>query len=540
MRPALRLLVALASLPSVTGSSCTRESTEIGAESGARAAVKASEQRANEPAVASDPRPTAVEPVVWKEGPHHPAELRENPRPRVVLLSAPWCQWCRVFEHEVLPDPEVTRALSPYATLHVDVDESPEWMDIPGFVGLPTLAFFDADGRHVLTRSGYRPASEVSLLLDVVRNKLAAGELAPYPLPPPARVLTEREITPIEANAQLEKIENFLFLQVNSNDGGFHTPARHPYPAILVELDRWRDAGGPKDIEAWIELTMKGALRGASPRLSGDPLMDMSFGSEELQQISRLGPKAGPRWREGIDRLPDMDPYRGLQDPVDAGVFRYSAGPGWYHPHFERRAKDNLAWAELLRRRGRVKDAKRILTFVEQTFAFDGAIATSQRSDPFYYRLRADERTELEAPPVAPLFNLDVQARAARADRKWCAALERVPVDRWPRSSWTGDTENPAAADAPPDAVGELLFALAHCGRKYEMRARALVDVVVKRWATEGLAANARLHPLAAGVCAARPSMCARALATVQDVEPSLDHPPPLTELAKIARASPH
>lgn len=540
MRGLSRSLVALASLVGAVGCSCTAESTEPRAIAESGTAAQPSQAPTDDPVAAADAPSAPVKPVEWKVGPHHPAQLGSDARPRVVLLSAPWCQWCRVFEHEVLPDPEVARALMPYATLHVDVDESPEWMDIPGFVGLPTLAFFDPAGRHLLTRSGYRPVGDVSLLLEVVRDKLGTGELEPYPLPPPPRVLSEREITPSEAKAQLEELERFLFLQVNSNDGGFHTPARHPYPAILVELDRWRKAGGTKDADQWIELTMKGALRGASPRLSGEPLMDMSFEAEELQKISRLGPEAGPRWREGIDELPDMDPYRGLQDPVDGGVFRYSAGPGWYHPHYERRAKDNLAWAELLRRRGRASDAKRILAFVEKTFASAGPIATSQRSDPFYYRLREDERIGVDAPLVMPLYNLDVQARAARADRKWCAALERVPVDRWPRASWTVDGENPDAADAPPDAVGELLFALAHCGKRFESRASALVDVVVARWASDGLAANARLHPLAAGVCAARASLCPRALAAVRDIEPSLDHPPPLTELTQAARDSPH
>lgn len=458
----------------------------------------------------------------------------------MVLLSAPWCQWCRVFEHEVLPNPEVARALAPFETIHVDVDASPLWMDIPGFVGLPTLAFFDPRGRLVLTKSGYRPVSDVALMLEVVRDKLAAGELDPYPSPPPARVLTDRALTPREAAAELDRLESFLFMQVNSNDGGFYSPARHPFPAVLVELERWRELGGPAELESWISLTMRGALRGSSPRLLGEPLPDMSFDAQQLRTVSQRGPEAGPRWRVGIDRLPDMDPYRGLQDPVDGGVFRYSAGPGWYHPHFERRAAENLAWAELLTLRGRTKEARRILAFVDETFGGGGALATSQRSDPFYFRLRADERTDVAPPPVAPLYNLDVQARAARADPKRCAALDRVPADAWPRANWTGDGETPDAADAPPDAVGELLVALAGCGRKARARADALVDVVVARWSDAGLDANARLHRLAAGVCAARPSMCARALAAVEHIDPDLDHPPPLAELESIARRSPH
>ena len=39
--------------------------------------------------------------------PTTPEGISPGARPRVVLISAAWCQWCRVLEHEVLRDQRV-------------------------------------------------------------------------------------------------------------------------------------------------------------------------------------------------------------------------------------------------------------------------------------------------------------------------------------------------------------------------------------------------------------------------------------------------
>jgi hypothetical protein len=478
--------------------------------------------------------------IVWADAPFEPARLRPASRPQIVLLSAPWCQWCRVFEHEVLPDADVRRSLAAYGTSHVDVDAAPTWMDLDGFEGLPALTFFDQEGRHVLTRSGFLPAAELTTLLDAIRQRLAAGELEPYETKTSVLRLSQAALTPQAAKVELDRLESAIYMKVNSNDGGFHTPARHPYPALLLELERWREAGAPDRVADWVELTMKGALRGGSPRLRGEPLADMDYAAQELSQLSQKGPDAGPRWREGIERLPDVDPFLGLQDPIDGGLFRYAAGPGWYHPHFERRAMENLAWAELLSRTKQHERAQRVLAFVEETFDQGGLLGTSQRADPFFYRLNERERAEVSSPPVAAQWNLDVQARAARLLPKRCSLLLRVPGDQWPRASWSMDGEEPDSGAAPPDVVGELLLALHACrGGDYDKRARELADVVLQRWEHEGVRAHARAFRLAAGVCAVRPEACARVLAAVQGLAVELSHPPPLFELARLAgRAS--
>ena len=444
-----------------------------------------------------------------------------------------------VFEEEVLSDSEVKATISgDFEFIHADLDRSPEWGDIPGFQGLPSLAFFDRGGRHVLTRSGYLPPAEVLTLLRAVSDKLASGELEPYPAPPPGRALADRALDPAELAKELKRLEFAIFLRVNSHDGGFDTPSRNPYPSLLVELELWRQAGAPPRVSEWIDRTVESALRGSSPRHDGEILRDMDFTGEELRTLSLRGPDAGPRWREGVDRLPQADPFRGLQDPVDGGMYRYCAGPGWYHPHFERRSVDNLAWAELAALQDREADAERHRTFIERTFATGSLLASTQRSDPFYARLQSDERRDIPAPPVASLTRVEVQARAAQVDAARCPSLLHVQGDTWPRALWTeidGVLAEAGQEAATPDAVGELLAGLASCqdqGEVYREATRRLLATVRARW-RDPLPSTARLQGLVRGICRASDELCPLALATVADMPFDPAYPPPLVEFAR-------
>jgi len=457
-------------------------------------------------------------------------------------MTAKWCQWCRALEHEVLPDPKVKRLLAErYQLLEVDVDEHPAWLDLPGVEGLPTLVFFDSKGGHVLTRSGYRKVPDMTSLLEVVADRIERGELSPYPARPAGPKLASGGIDRERAAAALGRFESKIFIKVNSNDGGFRSPARHPCPDLLRELQAWLDFGGaPERVGGWVKLTLDGALRGSSPRQRGQPLDDMSFDARELVELARRGPDAGPRWRAGLDLLVDQDPWLGIRDPVDHGVFRYAAGPGWYNPHFERRAADNLSWAIVLRARHRSAEAAAILRFVESTFDDHGLLDAVQRADPYYYRLTRAERSRVPPPPVEKLWSLLIQARGARANPKRCELLLRVRGDRWPRELWTEHGEDEASADATPDAVGELLLALAGCpGARYRERARELGDHIASAWEKAPPSRSTkpeRLERLAAGLCAVEHESCARALASVADLSLDLDFAPPLLALAQRAK----
>lgn len=475
--------------------------------------------------------------MLWLSGtvaagpPQSPAAVGPGARPAIVFLHAPWCQWCKVLEAEVLPAPEVRAVLRRrYRVFDVDVDRFPEWMDLPGIQGLPALIFFDRAGRHVLTKSGYLPVPDAVDLLNAAADKIDAGA-EPYD-PGGLSVWKATPLSRAVAGSELQRLSEAVWFQMDSNLGGFGGPSHDPRPDVMVQLAAL--APGDERTERWLRLTVDNALRGESPRLRGEPAQDMDFDAGELRRLSARGARAGPRWRDGVERLPTADPYLGLQDRWDGGIFRYAAGPGWYHPHFERLAADNLSWILVLEALGRREDAAKVRAFVLATFSDGPLLNAGQASDPFYYRLTGEERRGLRTPAVARLWTLLVQARAARVWPARCAEFARVRDDRWPRSAWSRRGEDEKSPDATVDAVGELLLAMAGCPGQ-EARAAKLAAVVIERW-RQGLPANARLHRLAAGVCAAAPSRCGEALATVAGLGLDVEFAPPLVELQTRAR----
>ncbi|HGG56330.1 MAG TPA: hypothetical protein ENK31_00865, partial [Nannocystis exedens] len=56
-------------------------------------------------------RPNATT-LIWGQAPPSPSQISASSAPRVVLVSAEWCQWCMVFEHEVLRDDAVAAAIA--------------------------------------------------------------------------------------------------------------------------------------------------------------------------------------------------------------------------------------------------------------------------------------------------------------------------------------------------------------------------------------------------------------------------------------------
>ncbi len=466
--------------------------------------------------------------------PSVPSELRPAAQPTVVLLTAKWCLWCDAFKKKVLSDREVQASLGRFRYLIADVDLSPTWMDLEGVSGLPSLAFFDGDARHVLTLSGYKSVAELEDSLSIVHRRIASGKLTPYAGRKAVEQLPSCAVSVETAQQMLRRFESKIFFAVNSNDGGFGSPARVPHPDLLRELAEWIAVGAPQRVESWVELTIASALQGRSPRLDGKPLPDFAFDLSTIVELATKGSDADD-WLDRIGQLPDMDPFQGLQDPVDHGVFRYAVGPGWYNPHFERRALDNLSWAILLKRRGDDRRARQIGRFVDDVFHQGVLLGAVQRANPFYYRLSARERRGVAKPPVDRLWLLEVQARAARFDRTRCHLLRRVSVDTWPRARWTERGEDAESPAALPDAVGELLLALQTCGAGFRDRARQLSDTVVRLW-SDGRAPLegrfARLHRLTSGICEVSPKDCGRALAAIEDLPFDPEYAPPLTALA--------
>lgn len=106
---------------------------------------------------------------------------REQGRPLLLDFSADWCKACKELEAHTFSDPKVAARLKGWVTVRIDLTEDrPELRPLQaryGVVGLPTVAFVDADGelREELTLTGFEEAGPFLERLDRVESGAAAG-----------------------------------------------------------------------------------------------------------------------------------------------------------------------------------------------------------------------------------------------------------------------------------------------------------------------------------------------------------------------------
>ncbi len=95
-------------------------------------------------------------------------------RPAVVEFSADWCLPCVEMERTTFVDPEVVAASGAVAMLQADVTTSDSRTEALlqrfGVAGVPTMLFFDADGREVERVVGFLDARRMTELLRDIRG----------------------------------------------------------------------------------------------------------------------------------------------------------------------------------------------------------------------------------------------------------------------------------------------------------------------------------------------------------------------------------
>jgi uncharacterized protein YyaL (SSP411 family) len=308
-------------------------------------------------AAASRAAETAIAWQGWSEAAFATA-AREH---RLVLLDlgAVWCHWCHVMEETTYKDPEVTALLRDhFVAIRVDQDARPDLSNRYEDYGWPATIVFDARGTELVKFSGYIPAPRMaSLLRAVVEDPTPGPSAAADPGAPPLA------------------------------GNGIGAELRRGLEDLLVE--RYDDAhagwGFAKKFLDWdaVEYSLVRAR-------SGD--------DEALR-----------RARETLDA------ERKLVDPVWGGVYQYSHGGDWDHPHFEKLMAfqaENLriyamAYAEL-RDPAYLQAARDIRRYVRDFLTSpEGAFYVSQDADLVagehggdYFALRDAERRRRGLPRV--------------------------------------------------------------------------------------------------------------------------------------------
>jgi len=318
-------------------------------------------------------------PIRWVDWDAAFARARAEAKLLLLVLTAPWCHWCRVLEAEGLADPAIAAlAERVFVPVEVNADLRPDIYDRYNLGGLPTVAVLAPDGA-LLAGSTFLPAAELRRLLDEAERRwrhqpgAVAEETARQ-----ARLRARWAGTPPRPGidpAVVDRTLAFLRASFDPEEGGFGLSPKFPHPDALRFL----------------------------------LALQFFTGDDALARIAR----------RSLDALATG----GLWDAAEGGFFRYSPARDWSRPHTEKLAVENARLAATFLEAGqafgeaRYRDRGRAtLEFLLGRLARDEVFfAASVAADEAYYRLPLEARREEEPPAIDATVYADANARVAGA-----------------------------------------------------------------------------------------------------------------------------
>lgn len=257
---------------------------------------------------------------------------------RLLLLDcvATWCHWCHVMDETTYRDPQVQELLrGRFIVLRADIDARPDLADRYGDWGWPATVILTSSGAELGKFRGYLRPQE---LLAALQSALATPTATLDATAPAGAGLVEQPL-PLPAMSWLG-------------------------PQLLLRLDQAYDdeSGGWGQrhkiaLGSHIEVELRRAAHG------------------DAQALARV--------------CQTLDQQRGLYDPVWGGVYQYSTGGDWQHPHFEKllpfQTRNIEALAQAFRQTGDrryLDDALRIDGYLQRFLQDEsGAFLVSQDAD---------------------------------------------------------------------------------------------------------------------------------------------------------------
>jgi uncharacterized protein YyaL (SSP411 family) len=252
----------------------------------------------------------------------------------LVDVVAEWCHWCHVMDKTTYVDARVVGAVcGDYVAIRVNSDERPDVAERYRDWGWPATAILSPDAKPVLELRGYQEPADLAEVLRSTAEDFRAGK-------PIARETPPRKAP---TDAEFEKIAD----------------------VVGAQLDALYDTAQ----ESW-------------GRRQKYPI------AAPVEREFLLA------WRTGDERrktraLATLDKETKLLDPVWGGMYQYSTGGDWDHPHFEKivpvqaGAIANFAQAYAATGDKRRLDAAKEVTRYVRDFltAPDGGFYASQDAD---------------------------------------------------------------------------------------------------------------------------------------------------------------
>jgi hypothetical protein len=286
-------------------------------------------------------------------------------RQALVLLSlqADWCHFCHVMNEETFADAEVQAVLAnDFVVVREEADRRPDLVARWGLYGWPATIVLDENGEQLLALRGYRERSAFLGILRTLIDDRDAGRVPGSSLPAALRGGGSSGAF----DGALEDLRTLAETQADAaydvDDAGWGRTQRYPFGALV-----------------------EAALLRAHVR----------------------GPEI---WRARA--LASLDRYTTLLDPVWGGVYQYSVGGDWDHPHFEKLTDVQSGVLSSLAAALEATDDARWREAAEAILRYLGE---HMRSDEgaFYVSQDADVRDGGPSIPGAAFYALDAAGRAA-------------------------------------------------------------------------------------------------------------------------------
>jgi hypothetical protein len=214
-------------------------------------------------------------------------------------LEAVWCHWCHVMAEETYKNADVLKLLKgKYLCVRVDQDARPDLSNKYEEYGWPATIIFDADGHELVKQAGYiNPGDMRRLLKETVANtaSTSAG-------PKGSKAALALQASAVTGDAD-----------VNKSDwkNGF----TGILPAVKESLVKKHNDGYDTKCGVW-----------------GNNQTFLDFDSVEYAMARGL---AGDK-EEATRARAALDGELNLVDPAFGGLYQYSTGGDWHHPHFEK------------------------------------------------------------------------------------------------------------------------------------------------------------------------------------------------------------
>jgi uncharacterized protein YyaL (SSP411 family)/predicted GIY-YIG superfamily endonuclease len=254
---------------------------------------------------------------------------------RLVLLDlgTGWCHWCHVMEETTYRDAAVVKLVREhFVAARVDADAHVDLANRYEDYGWPATVIFDAKGTELVKLRGYLEPKRMAALLQACVDDPTPG--------PSARAAAAIEYSTSTA------LSGELRAELAAAHLAAYDPAHEGYGTVLKYLPEW-------SIEYDLELARRG--------------------DAEATRRARA----------------TLDANRKLIDPAWGGVWQYSHGGDWDHPHFEKimsfQALDLRLYAQAFALFGEERDRKAAQDVERYLAGFlrgpDGAFFASQDAD---------------------------------------------------------------------------------------------------------------------------------------------------------------